>query len=148
MGSDSLHWTLVIGVLLVIGIWSLKFFERAAMSSLTLSTTQRLPAPQTPLAFRLATLADIPALDALQKKHHKALGFFPRAQMEGYVEAGGILIAEAHEDGGWKIEEDRIARVMRRVFLHPPSSILNPRPLPCSATPSPATGTSSGTSLA
>jgi ribosomal protein S18 acetylase RimI-like enzyme len=38
-------------------------------------------------------MEDIPALDALQKKHGKALGFFPRAQMEGYVRNQWVLVA-------------------------------------------------------
>jgi hypothetical protein len=33
-------------------------------------------------------------IDALQKQHSRALGFFPRAQMEGYVENQWVLIAE------------------------------------------------------
>src|SRR5690242_7534495 len=43
------------------------------------SVAKPLPVPRTTsaLSFRLATLADLPALDALQKKHSKALGYFP-----------------------------------------------------------------------
>jgi hypothetical protein len=47
-----------------------------------------------PIATRAATMADLPFLDALQKQHGKALGFFPRAQMEGYVQNGWVLVAE------------------------------------------------------
>ncbi|HEV2296750.1 MAG TPA: GNAT family N-acetyltransferase [Tepidisphaeraceae bacterium] len=54
----------------------------------------QLPAPRVPIAIRTATMDDLPFLDELQKQHSKALGFFPRAQMEGYVENGWVLIAE------------------------------------------------------
>jgi hypothetical protein len=46
------------------------------------------------IATRVATMDDLPFLDALQKQHSKALGFFPRAQMEGYVANEWVLIAE------------------------------------------------------
>ena len=53
-----------------------------------------VPIPKVAVAFREATLADMPALDALQKKHNKALGYFPTKQFEGYIAMRGILIAE------------------------------------------------------
>ncbi len=53
-----------------------------------------LPAPRTPIAIRTATLNDLPFMDALQKRHSKALGYFPTKQFEGYIEGGGVLIAE------------------------------------------------------
>jgi hypothetical protein len=53
-----------------------------------------LPAPRVPISVRPATMQDLPFLDSLQKQHNKALGFFPRAQMEGYVSNGWVLIAE------------------------------------------------------
>jgi ribosomal protein S18 acetylase RimI-like enzyme len=46
------------------------------------------------IATRLAETRDLPFLDQLQKAHGKALGFFPRAQMEGYVANQWVLIAE------------------------------------------------------
>ena len=46
------------------------------------------------LQVRLATMSDLPFLDSLQKMHSKQLGFFPRAQMEGYIRDQWILIAE------------------------------------------------------
>jgi hypothetical protein len=60
------------------------------------------------IATRLATSADLPFLDAMQKAHGKALGFFPRAQMEGYVENQWMLIAE-----------DAATRVNDRLMLAP-----------------------------
>ncbi len=55
-----------------------------------------IPAPRArvEIAVRVATMDDLPFLDSLQKQHSKALGFFPRAQMEGYIENGWVLIAE------------------------------------------------------
>ena len=46
------------------------------------------------ITTRVATGADLSFLDALQKQHSRALGFFPRAQMEGYVANQWVLIAE------------------------------------------------------
>src|SRR4051812_42358107 len=46
------------------------------------------------LAVRVATVADVPFIDSLQKAHSKQLGFFPRGQMEEYIAGGSILIAE------------------------------------------------------
>lgn len=53
-----------------------------------------VPIFRTPIAIRVAMMDDLPFLDELQKQHSKALGFFPRAQMEGYVRNGWVLIAE------------------------------------------------------
>src|SRR5690242_3749982 len=53
-----------------------------------------VPIPKSEISIRPATLADLPFLDGLQKQHSKALGFFPRAQMEGYVNNQWVLIAE------------------------------------------------------
>jgi hypothetical protein len=59
------------------------------------SSPHLLPvAPRVAIATRVAMMADLPFLDALQKQHSKALGFFPRAQMEGYVQNGWVLVAE------------------------------------------------------
>ncbi len=58
-----------------------------------------LPTPRVPMSVRVGTREDLPFMDALQKKHSKALGFFPRAQMEGYIDGGNVLVAE-EVDGG------------------------------------------------
>ena len=52
------------------------------------------PQSRVPIATRVATSADLPFIDGLQKQHSRALGFFPRAQMEGYVANQWVLIAE------------------------------------------------------
>ncbi len=59
-----------------------------------------LPVPRAPVRVRLATMEDIPFMDALQKQHSKQLGYFPTKQFEGYVETGGVLIAEGGGSGG------------------------------------------------
>jgi hypothetical protein len=68
------------------------------MNELAITTSSSALVVPTPrrveIATRLATSADLAFLDQLQKQHGKALGFFPRAQMEGYVENQWVLIAE------------------------------------------------------
>jgi hypothetical protein len=59
----------------------------------TFSHPIALPPPRVPVMTRVATMADVPFLDALQKQHSKALGYFPTKQFEGYIEMGGVLIA-------------------------------------------------------
>ena len=54
-----------------------------------------IPIPQRTVAIRVATMADLPFLDALQKKHSKQLGYFPTKQFEGYIEGGHVLVAES-----------------------------------------------------
>ena len=49
-------------------------------------------------SIRVATMSDLPFMDALQKKHSKQLGYFPTKQFEGYVEGGNVLIAEEKSD--------------------------------------------------
>ena len=66
------------------------------MSELSIHQGQPLPvpAPKVAIATRVGTLADLAWIDALQKQHSKQLGFFPRAQMEGYLERGWVVVAE------------------------------------------------------
>ncbi len=75
------------------------------------SSAVALPQPRVgPIAVRVATINDLPFLDGLQKQHNKALGFFPRAQLEGYVENQWILIAEDAATGtplGYCASRDR-----------------------------------------
>ncbi|HLL89393.1 MAG TPA: prolyl oligopeptidase family serine peptidase [Tepidisphaeraceae bacterium] len=52
------------------------------------------PAPAAPLTTRVGTAADVPFIDALQKRHSKAVGWFPRQQVMAYVSAGNVLLAE------------------------------------------------------
>ncbi len=76
------------------------------------SAVRILPVPRTPIAVRVATMDDLPFLDALQKKHSRALGYFPTKQFEGYIEGGHVLIAEESSTSlpkplGYVISKDR-----------------------------------------
>jgi ribosomal protein S18 acetylase RimI-like enzyme len=67
-----------------------------------------VPIPKCDIAIRVATLADLPALDALQKPHVKALGYFPTQQFEGYLKMGAVLVAEVDAAPvGYVIARDR-----------------------------------------
>ena len=48
---------------------------------------------------------DIPFIDSLQKQNSKQLGFFRRAQMEGYIRNGWGVIAEAQDERREKRDE-------------------------------------------
>src|SRR5687768_10904051 len=61
-----------------------------------------VPIPKCDVAIRVATMADLPRLDALQKQYNQALGYFPTKQFEGYIQMGGVLVAEA-EDGNERL---------------------------------------------
>lgn len=74
------------------------------------SSSLPLPAPRVAMRVRVGTLDDLPFMDALQKAHSKQLGFFPRAQMEGYLNAGHVLVAEEAASGerlGYVASRDR-----------------------------------------
>jgi hypothetical protein len=58
----------------------------------------------------LGTMADVPFMDALQKRHGRALGYFPTKQFEGYIATGGVLIGRDAATGtrlGYCISRDR-----------------------------------------
>ena len=69
------------------------------MNDLTFSTPLPLPALPS-ITTRVATMADLPFIDQLQKKHSKQLGFFPRAQIEGYIRGGWMRVAEEQGEVG------------------------------------------------
>ena len=92
------------------------------MSNLTLygETSQAitLPPPRVaPISIRVATLADMPFIDGLQKQHTKMVGWFPRQQLENYIKSGFVVIAEesdeateARSDGGEDAAKDDALR--------------------------------------
>lgn len=49
-------------------------------------------------AIRTATLADLPFIDDLQKKHAKAVAFRPKIALQNYAEAGRITLALENDD--------------------------------------------------
>jgi hypothetical protein len=53
-----------------------------------------VPIPRCPISVRVATAGDYTFIDRLQDMHSKALGFMPKAQLRGKIEAGHVLIAE------------------------------------------------------
>ena len=53
-----------------------------------------LPSPRVPISIRAGTMEDVPAIDALQKKHTKMVGFMQTKALEGKIRAGHVLIAE------------------------------------------------------
>src|SRR5688572_1283385 len=63
-----------------------------------------VPVARVPIAVRVATMADLPFMDALQKKHSKQLGYFPTKQFEGYIGQGAVLVADGL---GYVIAKDR-----------------------------------------
>ena len=56
-----------------------------------------IPISRVPITVRPATMDDIPFIDSLQKQNSKQLGFFRRAQLEGYIRNGWTVIAEQVE---------------------------------------------------
>jgi hypothetical protein len=70
--------------------------ERLDMNAIAKTTSAGLivPVPKVAIAVRVGTLADLPFLDSMQKQFGRALGYFPTKQFEGYIEMGGVLVAE------------------------------------------------------
>ncbi len=60
--------------------------------------TLAVPQPTEQLNIRIATIADIPFIDSLQKMYSKELGFMPTAWLEGKIARNEILIAEGIGD--------------------------------------------------
>ena len=66
-----------------------------------LQVNKPMPLPELPtITTRVATMDDLPFIDALQKKHSKQLGFFPRQQIEGYLKNGWMRVAEERVASG------------------------------------------------
>jgi ribosomal protein S18 acetylase RimI-like enzyme len=59
-----------------------------------------IPIPKVPISIRVAKIDDFAAIDAIQKQYNKQLGFFPRAQMEGYIGNGWVVVAEKERVSG------------------------------------------------
>lgn len=53
-----------------------------------------VPVARTPVTIRTAVAGDYAFVDRLQEMHSKALGFMPKAQLEGKIKLGEVLIAE------------------------------------------------------
>src|SRR4051794_31779880 len=57
-----------------------------------------IPIPRSPVTVRVATPADLPFIDALQKRHAKQVGWMPMKSLEQKVAAGEVLVAEMQND--------------------------------------------------
>ena len=53
-----------------------------------------VPVPRCEVSIRPAVADDYAFIDCLQDMHSKAVGFVPKAQLEGKVKLGHLLIAE------------------------------------------------------
>lgn len=74
------------------------------------TTLQRIiPVPRCPVTVRTATLDDAGFIDQLQKMHSHMVGWFPRKQMEAYIEGEHVLLAEndTSEPVGYCIFKDQ-----------------------------------------
>ena len=52
------------------------------------------PPPRRDVSVRAATMADVPFIDALQKRHAKQVGWMPTKQLEGKIDLGHVIVAE------------------------------------------------------
>jgi hypothetical protein len=68
--------------------------------------------PRVPVATRVGTLADLPFMDELQKRHRKMVGYFPTGQFTDYIEQQAVLVAHDPDKPdtrlGYCIAKDRI----------------------------------------
>jgi hypothetical protein len=71
----------------------------SSVTSVSSVATPLLSLPSVPIDVRVATLADLPLIDALQKKQSRAVGWMPTKQIEGKIEKGEVLIAEERHEG-------------------------------------------------
>ena len=71
-------------------------------------STLALPEPRIAVSVRVASMEDLPFIDALQRPVTKAVGYFPRGQFEGYLRENAVLIAEGDTGPlGYIIHKDR-----------------------------------------
>ena len=61
----------------------------------TAMTTLRKPEPKVDITIRVATVADMPFIMDLQKRHAKNLGHLARPAIETYVTDEDVLVAES-----------------------------------------------------
>src|SRR3954449_7955795 len=53
-----------------------------------------IPIPRSPVTVRVATAADLPFIDSLQKLHSKQVGWMPTKSLEQKIGLGHVLLAE------------------------------------------------------
>ena len=100
------HETNIIEIIEIIEAGRSELFRASSFSP---GPSSLLPLPALPITVRPATTADLPFIDALQKKHSKAVGWMPTQQLEGKIAAQQMLIAAnaANESLGYLIGQDR-----------------------------------------
>ena len=84
-----------------------------------------IPVSRTPISIRVAALADLPFIDALQKQHTRQLGYFPTKQFEDYISRGEVLVAEdgdEMENVKWKMENGNAGSGRRGAASAAPAS--------------------------
>jgi len=64
----------------------------------TTLTRYVVPEPRVPITIRTATEDDIPAIDALHKKHNRMMGFLTMQALRSYVSGGHVIVAEGGEE--------------------------------------------------
>src|SRR5688572_9104935 len=80
--------------------------------------------PRADVSIRVATMADLPFMDRMQKMHSKQLGYFPTKQFEDYIEQGAVLIAE--EGAGFRVQGSGETGASSSSSLNPEPRTLNP----------------------
>ena len=74
-----------------------------------------VPISRVPITVRPAMTGDYPFIDRLQDMHSKALGFMPKAALEGKIAAGHVLMAESVVSGPLSVATDDGQRTMDKL---------------------------------
>jgi len=53
-----------------------------------------LPPPRRAVSIRVGTADDAAFIDSLQREHRKMVGWFPKSQLQSYIDGGHVLVAE------------------------------------------------------
>ena len=99
--SLSLHFS--------VPLWQIRMEISVSEIILPSSTSLAVPSPKEPITVRLATLEDIPFVDALQKQYRKNLAFLPRKALEGKIAQQQVLVAEGSRAWGLGSSENTVS---------------------------------------
>jgi len=58
-----------------------------------------VPVPATPIVVRTATMADLPFIDGLQRRHTNQVGWMPTKQLQEKIAKGQVVVAEERHEG-------------------------------------------------
>src|SRR5437899_12248566 len=67
------------------------------------------PLPRCELTIREAVAGDYAFVDRLQDMHSKALGFMPKAQLQGKIKLGHVLVAEEMQNDECRMQNEEKA---------------------------------------